>query len=63
MLLTQSKLKELLHYDPKTGDFTRKVATCNSIKIGDVAGYQRPDGYIIIHLLKTRHLAHRLAWL
>ena len=61
--LTAERLRELLDYDPATGVFTRKVRTTNRIKVGDVAGYLRNDGYIRIKIDGRMHLAHRLAWL
>ena len=62
--LTAEKLRELLHYDPETGIFTRKVRTSSRIKIGDVAGcLSSRDGYLRIAVLSRDYLAHRLAWL
>ena len=54
--LTQSRLKELLHYNPYTGIF-------NWIKRkGNVAGYS-DKGYIRIRVQDKLYAAHRLAWL
>jgi hypothetical protein len=61
--LTQERLKELFKYDPETGLFTRLVSTNNRVKIGDVAGNARADGYIKIRVDFDMHYAHRLAWL
>jgi hypothetical protein len=58
-----ARLRELLHYDPDTGIFTRKVRTSHRINVGDVAGTRRPDGYLKISVIDTSCLAHRLAWL
>ena len=60
--LTQKRLKELLDYDPKTGDFIWKVRTTNSIEIGDIAG-SFSHGYIQIGIYGVLYLAHRIAWL
>jgi hypothetical protein len=61
--LTQARLKELLHYDPLTGVFTRLVATSNRIKVGDVAGSFDAYGYRRIMVEGKSYKAHRLAWL
>ena len=37
-MLTQERLKELLSYDPATGDFTWKIQSGNRISVGMVAG-------------------------
>jgi hypothetical protein len=60
--LTAALLRELLHYDPETGIFTRKVITTNRVKVGDVAGSPNQKGYINIMVCGRLHPAHRLAW-
>ena len=61
-LLTQARLKELLHYDPVTGIFTR-AAPSKGAKIGDIAGSRYKDGYIRMWVNGARFQAHRLAFL
>lgn len=61
--ITRERLAELLHYDPLTGLFIRKVRTSNRIKVGDVAGCVNPEGYVQISVDGKPFLAHRLAWL
>ena len=61
-MLTQARLKELLHYDPGTGAFTRRIAVRGQAA-GAVVGSRRPDGYVLIGVDKQRYFAHRLAWL
>ncbi|UYE95850.1 hypothetical protein KNLIENLN_00037 [Sinorhizobium phage NV1.1.1] len=61
--LTQQRLKELLHYDPETGKFTRLVARRGIAKEGAVAGSLHSKGYIRITIGDNEYLAHRLAFL
>ena len=61
-MLTQTELKRLWDYSPDTGIFTRLVAV-GATKIGDVADFLRPDGYVQIQISKKKYLGHRLAWL
>lgn len=59
--LTASRLRELLHYNPDTGVWTR-IAKRHGYFIGEKAGRQRHDGYWRIGVEMNRYLAHRLAW-
>lgn len=62
--LTQQRLKELLHYDPLTGIFTRRISLSNRAPVGSVAGsLNNSDGYLYITVDAKREAAHRLAWL
>lgn len=60
--LTQERLKELLHYDPEMGYFTRKVRRGRCLA-GVVAGTLSDTGYIKIWFEGRLYRAHRLAWL
>lgn len=60
--LTRERLKELLHYDSETGEFTHKIRRAG-VKYGSLAGTQHSEGYSMIRIDKTAHYAHRLAWL
>lgn len=61
--LTQSRLKELLHYDAATGVFTRISSNSNRYKSGGIAGWLSNHGYITIVVDGKRYQAHRLAFL
>jgi hypothetical protein len=61
--LTQNYLKENLDYNPTTGIFNWKVSNNNRIKVHDIAGSVRKDGYIHIRINGKDYRAHRLAYL
>ena len=62
-LLSQAELKELLHYDPETGEFTWLVSNSNRVKVGDIAGCINKLDYRTIAINRKIYLAHRLAFL
>ena len=61
-VLTQDRLKELLEYDPATGDFVWKV-TRGGRKAGSVAGTLGANGYRRIKVDRTPYYSHRLTFL
>jgi len=61
-MITQTELKELLHYDPETGDFTWLKNRGSRARIGGRAGSTESTGYIQICIKKKLYMAHRLAW-
>jgi len=56
-MLTQSRLKELLDYNPTTGQFTR-LSTGKPVR-----GWKDKDGYLVAQLDNVEYRMHRLAWL
>lgn len=61
-MLTASRLRELLSYDPATGVFTARVGLPRR-PVGSVAGTRGKDGYWRISIAGRKHYAHRLAWM
>lgn len=61
-MLTQDRLKELLHYDPATGVFLWLVRTSNRICVGSEAGRIDTAGYRAIRIDGELYYAHRLAF-
>jgi hypothetical protein len=71
MSISQSRLKELLHYDPETGFFLWKKPRKGRV-VGAVAGcvkrdarrpYDKNKAYVVIRIVGKSFYAHRLAWL
>lgn len=62
-MITATRLRELLAYDPATGLFTWAANHGTKCRAGEVAGSDHGKGYIQIQLDGRNYLAHRLAWL
>lgn len=60
--MTQDELKQILHYDPLTGDFTW-LQNYHKRRIGTVAGGLDHYGYRVIQIGPKKYKSHRLAWL
>lgn len=62
-MLKESRVKELLIYDEKTGVFSWRCNRGGAAKTGSQAGAIDSKGYRQIRVDMTLYLAHRLAWL
>ncbi len=63
-MITFSRLKEALHYDPLTGHFTWLERPNRRIRIGSLAGaIHSKTGVVTIQVDGKEYKAHRLAWL
>lgn len=63
-MLTQEKLRRIVLYNRETGLFTWVELPPHLARyIGTVAGTNRGDGYIRMHIEGRRYFVHRLAWL
>ncbi len=62
-MITQKRLKELVHYNPNTGIFTWKVEVFGSHpkEVGDEVGHITKQGYSGAYLDKKPYLLHRVA--
>jgi hypothetical protein len=54
--LTRARLRELLHYNPQTGEFRWHIRSGNEVRLGDSAGY------VQISIRRRTYRAHQLAW-
>jgi len=61
-MLTQERLKELLHYNSDNGQFTWIKTTSPRVKVGDIASF-RSHKHLYIGVDGKKYGAHRLAWL
>lgn len=61
-MITQKELKEILEYNPETGDFYWKISPKHGVNVGDKAGSQH-IGYTRLTIKRKKYLTHRLAWL
>ena len=61
-MITQSELKQLLNYNPDTGEFTWLKPNSYCTKAGSIAGTIDTNKYRRIRVNGKRYMAHRLAW-
>jgi hypothetical protein len=64
-VLTIARLKQVLHYNPKTGEFRWRIRLGARTPVGSVAGSKHgvAKNYTQIGIDGQRYQAHRLAWL
>lgn len=62
MKITQERLKELLIYEPETGNFIRRVNR-HKYKVGEIAGFMGYQDYVYIEIENKTYKAANLAWL
>lgn len=57
------RLRQLLQYDPDSGQFIRLTShhSNRAWRAGTSAGYLHPNGYVLISIDNTNYVAHRLA--
>lgn len=60
-MLTASKLREVLDYDPASGVFRWRVSPTRSVPVGRVAGTPDREGYTKIRIAGRAYKAARLA--
>jgi hypothetical protein len=56
-----SLLREVLTYDPESGELRWKVKPARNVNIGDLAGCNL-NGYRVVSIGDVDYLAHRICW-
>lgn len=62
-MITQARLKEVIHYDKDTGVFQWVEVTGNQCKLNTPLECSPSCDYLLITIDKVTYRAHRLAWL
>jgi hypothetical protein len=62
-LITAKQLRDLLAYNPDTGEFRWRIRPSKAVKANDLAGSPDNKGYCTIGIQGRIYKAHRLAWL
>jgi hypothetical protein len=60
-MISHEGLLAILHYDPETGIFTRKISLGGKYA-GTEAGTDHSNGYRQVTINKKKYFLHRLAW-
>ena len=57
-------LRDLLHYNAATGDFTwkKKASPWSRVRVGDSAGHINDQGRVILSIGRSPYKAARIAW-
>ena len=62
-IMSQEYLKELITYDPDSGEVRWKVKKSGNTKIGDIVGRTKTDGYRGVTIDRKEYCLHRIIWM
>ncbi len=60
--ITQERVKEVINYNPETGEITNRIARGKARK-GELAGSFAKNGYLILNIDRLRCVAQLFIWL
>ena len=55
-------LRELLTYNPESGELRWRVSSAVGVDAGDIAGCKDSKGYVVVSINNVNYYAHRVAW-
>lgn len=61
-ILTAHRLRELLNYDPETGELRWRITPNGRVPVGSIAGSINTRGYRNVSIDRKWYGAHRLVW-
>lgn len=61
--ISQEYLNELITYNPDNGEVRWKVKKSGNVKVGDIVGRLKADGYRGITIDRKEYFLHRIIWL
>lgn len=61
--ITAAQVREVLDYEPVTGNLVWRKPVSRSVKVGDIAGTTKDNGYMQVRVGGRKYYAHRLVWL
>lgn len=62
-MITADRLREVINYNPETGEFRWRVTLSQRALAGSIAGCNSPEKYVRIRIDGKLYHGHRLAWL
>lgn len=62
-MLTQTRLWQIVRYDPKSGEMVWVAPTGRRVKVGDPVGWMDNHGYRRASIDGKTYVVHRLIWL
>lgn len=54
--------KDIFDYNQNTGKLYWKIRICKKMRVGEEAGCEAKNGYIVIRVYGRLYYAHRIAW-
>ena len=60
--MTPDEARAVFTYEPSTGELRWRIRAARCVRVGDVAGFVKSDGYVGVLYRQKAYAAHRVAW-